>query len=38
MVLRTGIGTVEEGNDCCGDGAGMGTILKIVVGMGWGWG
>ena len=37
------MGMVGDGNDCCGDGAGMGmkatgmgTMLKIVVGMGWG--
>jgi len=36
-------GMVGDENDCCGDGdesygdgVGMGTMLKIVVGMGWG--
>ena len=28
---------VGTGNDCYRDGAGMGTMLKIVVGMGLGW-
>ena len=39
MVLGTGMGTIIcgdgwGGNDCCGNGPKMGTMLKIVVGMG----
>ena len=28
----------RDGDERYGDEAGMGTMLKIVVGMGWGWG